>query len=258
MTSIERGLLRMLAAAWCIGIATATLAAAVPDDARESRWADEVAPQIVVGDAVWLATPHRARVLAIHATPSGSAKGAVIVVHGLGVHPDWGLIGEIRSALVDHGFVTLSIQMPVLAADAPRERYAELYAYAAERLDAAVAWLRAHGETHIGVLSHSMGASMVNAWMTAQPRIDAWVPVGMLVPYAVKPTRPVLDVVGERDYPEVLHRVPSSSGLPRDGCSGTATIGGADHFMSGRVPALIAQVTPFFERVFAGECRVSP
>ena len=101
-------------------------AAAVPDDARETRWAEEVVPQLVVGDAVWLSTPHRARVLAIYATPGVPAKGAVLVVHGAGVHPDWGLIGEIRSGLVERGFATLSVQMPVLASDAPRGEYASL------------------------------------------------------------------------------------------------------------------------------------
>ncbi len=41
--------------------------AQVPDDARELRWAEEVAPQVVVGEVVWLATPQRARVLALYA-----------------------------------------------------------------------------------------------------------------------------------------------------------------------------------------------
>jgi hypothetical protein len=37
----------------------------VPDDARELRWAEEVAPQVVVGEVLWLATPQRAKVLAL-------------------------------------------------------------------------------------------------------------------------------------------------------------------------------------------------
>ena len=39
------------------------------------------------------------------------------LVHGLGIHPDWGLIGALRSDLPDAGYTTLSVQMPVLAAD---------------------------------------------------------------------------------------------------------------------------------------------
>jgi len=143
--------------------------------------------------------------------------------------------------------------MPVLAADAPREQYAALAPYAAERLDAAVAWLHARGYAHVAVLSHSMGATMVNDWMAARPRIDAWIPVGMLVPFAARPTLPVLDVVGERDYPEALRRVPRPLTLPRDGCSGSVTIAGADHFMAGVVPRLLDRVAPFLDAVFAGK-----
>ena len=39
------------------------------DDAREDRWAQEVVPGIVVGDAVFLATSSRAKVLAILTLP---------------------------------------------------------------------------------------------------------------------------------------------------------------------------------------------
>ncbi len=52
--------------------------------------------------------------------PPGAAAGGVVVVHGLGVHPDWGLIGGLRTGLADAGYVTLSVQMPVLAATARR------------------------------------------------------------------------------------------------------------------------------------------
>jgi hypothetical protein len=234
--------------------APSATAGVVPDDARESRWADEVVPQVVVGDPVWLQTPHRARVLALYARPAGDAKGAVIVVHGLGVHPDWSLIGDIRSGLADRSFATLAVQMPVLAADAPREDYAALAPFAAERLDAALAWLHAHGHPRVAVLSHSMGATMANHWMTAAPAIDAWVPLGMLVPFARAPRVPVLDVVGENDYPEALARVPPAAALPADGCSRSVTIAGADHFMQKAVPRLLDAVTPFLDRALGGGC----
>ena len=190
MISIERSPAQALRAclALCALAAGSACAAVVPDDARESRWAQEVVPQLVVGDAVWLATPHRRRVLALYATPNGKAPGAVIVVHGAGVHPDWNLIGEIRSGLVDRGFATLSVQMPVLAADAPRDDYAALLKpYAVERLDAALDWLHQQGYAHVAVLSHSMGASMVNEWMRSKRDVDAWIAVGMLVPFARAP-----------------------------------------------------------------------
>ena len=67
------------------------------DYAREERWAQEIVPSLVVGDAVYLATPARERVLAILTVPPGAPAGGVVIVHGLGVHPDWGLIGGLRT-----------------------------------------------------------------------------------------------------------------------------------------------------------------
>ena len=55
-------------------------------------------------------------------------------MHGIGVHPDWDLINTLRSALVDHGYTTLSVQMPVLAAEASTEDYRSTFDEAAERL----------------------------------------------------------------------------------------------------------------------------
>ena len=53
----------------------AALPAAAQDYAREKRWADEVVPGLVVGDAVWLETSAGRKFLAIHA-PAGEAPGA--------------------------------------------------------------------------------------------------------------------------------------------------------------------------------------
>src|SRR5688572_33325719 len=85
------------------------------DYAREKRWADEVVPGLVVGDALYLAQKSGHKFLAIH-TPAAQARAAVIVVHGLGVHPDWALVGVLRSQLAEHGYATLSVQVRVLAA----------------------------------------------------------------------------------------------------------------------------------------------
>ena len=249
--------LAFLSALVLAGLAARVPAAIVPDDARESRWAAEVVPQVVVGDVVWLATPQRARVLALYTEPGGTAKGAVIVVHGAGVHPDWGLIGELRSRLADAGFATLSVQMPVLAADAPAEDYRTLFPIAAERLDAAVAWLRAHGAARIVVVSHSLGAAMVDAWLagSARTRVDAWVPIGMQVPFTRPPTLPVLDITAQRDAAGALEHAPlRRSQLPSDACSAAVRMPNTDHFLAGALPAAVKRIAGFLDRVLAGAC----
>ena len=132
---------------------------AQPDYAREKRWADEITPGLVVGDALYLAQKSGHKFLSIY-TEVKAARGAVILVHGVGVHPDWALIGTLRSGLPDHGYATLSVQMPVLAADARREDYVALFPDAADRLRTAAAFVKAKGYRNIAIVCHSVGARM--------------------------------------------------------------------------------------------------
>jgi dienelactone hydrolase len=231
--------------------------AATTDDAREDRWAQEVAPGIVVGDAVFLATPTRARVLAILTMPNGAPKGGVIVIHGLGVHPDYGMIGGVRTLLADAGYATLSVQMPVLAAGATRQDYRVTLPAAGERIAAAVAYLRGKGIAKIAIVSHSMGATMTDAFL-ARPdaaRIDAWVPVGMLIEFTTPPGEQVLDVIAESDLPEVASAAPlRAQRLRGDACSRAVTIAGADHYFESRQKELAAAIAPFLDRAFSERC----
>ncbi len=227
------------------------------DYEREERWAQEVVPSVVVGDVVWLATPARVKVLAILTTPTANAKGGVIVIHGLGVHPDFGMIGGVRSYLADAGYVTLSVQMPVLAAGASRGDYAAALPAAAERIGAAIAFVRAKGIAKIAIVSHSMGATMANAYL-ARPdgaKIDAWVPIGMLVDFATPPREPVQDIIAENELNEVAAAAPvRAKRLPRDACSRQVTIAGADHYFENRQKELAVAIAVFLDRVFGRSC----
>src|SRR5262245_42055788 len=129
------------------------------DYAREKRWADEIVPALVSGEAVWLEAPRTEKFLGIY-TEAKAAKGAIILAHGLGVHPDYGVIGELRARLADAGYTTLSIQMPILAADAPAARYPVLFWEADARFAAAMTFLRRKRYDRIVLLSHSMGSRM--------------------------------------------------------------------------------------------------
>lgn len=237
----------------------ADLAFCAADYAREARLAQEIVPAIVVGDAVYLTTAAQPRVLALYteATSPAIAKAAIIVVHGAGVHPDWGLINGLRSGLAEAGISTLSVQMPVLPADAPREQYATLFPEANARLAAAVAYLRARGIERIAIISHSMGASMADAYLSSPSavRLAAWVPVGMLSAFGSRPNIPVLDVIAERDFAQVLDVAPKRGAtLPRDACSKQLVIAGTDHYMENRQKELVAAIAPFLARAFAGKC----
>ena len=235
----------------------AALAAPPIDYFREGRWAQEIVPALVVGDAVYLATPARSKVLAILTEPAGKTKGGVIVLHGLGVHPDWGLNGALRTSLADAGFTTLSVQMPVLAADATRADYGVTMPEAGDRIAAAIAYLRGRRVARVAIVSHSLGATMADAYL-ARPDalpIDAWAPVGMLVAFAVPPKEPVLDVVAGNDFDEVSAAAPfRKPKLPHDGCSHDVTIAGTDHYFDNRQKELAAAIAAFLDRAFSGGC----
>ncbi len=177
--------------------ATFDVAAIAPDYAREDRIVAEIVPAIVVGDAVYLPTPRRPRVLAIFAMPEAKPVGGAVIVHGLGVHADWGLITGLRTDLSDAGIATLSVQMPVLAADASRADYAALYPEAGERIAAGIAFLRSRGIGKIAIVAHSLGAVMADRYLASSggSGVAAWVPIGMQGDFAAAPRQPVLDVI---------------------------------------------------------------
>jgi len=250
---------RTLLAAWTLAgclMAADAAADAAPDYAREQRWAAEIEPAIVVGDPVWLSTGERNRVLAIITRPVGTPQGGIVLVHGVGVHPDFGVIGALRTALAERGFVTLSVQMPVLAAGATRDDYRSLVPLAGDRIDAAVVWLRGERLTRIGVVAHSMGALMANAWLArpSHAAVDAFVALGMFGDLAPR-LPPTLDIVAERDFPDVLaHYAARSAQRGHDRCSSGAVMADTDHYLGGTTADLAGRIASFLTRSFSGGC----
>ncbi len=230
-------------------------ALAAPDYAREARWANEITPTLVVGDAVTLAQKSGHKFLALY-TEAKSARAAVIVVHGLGVHPDWALIGALRSSLPDFGYATLSVQMPVLAADAKGAEYFALFPDAADRLAAAIAYLKAKGHAKIALASHSLGANMSNHFLTAGPAhgIAAWIAIGIFPAEftdAGKLNLPILDIYGERDFPQVLQKADARAAvLTKLKGSAQIEVPGADHYFTGSESALAMRVRQFLDQKF--------
>ena len=221
------------------------------DYARERRWADEITPAILVGDPVQLALESGRKFLAIYA-PNPKAGAGVIVVHGVGVHPDWGLINPLRSQLSEQGYATLSVQMPVLDAEARGEKYPPLLPEAAERLAAAVEFLRGKGLKKLAIVSHSFGSRMANFFLNraGDARIDAWVAIGMPEEFTVPPTftAPVLDLYGEKDLPAVLDAAPRRAAAIRGiRGSGQVQVAAADHFFTGMESELVRRVRQFLD-----------
>jgi len=222
------------------------------DYAREKRWADEVVPSLVVGQAVWLEAPRTEKFLGIY-TEAKDAKRAVILAHGLGVHPDYGLIGELRARLADMGYTTLSIQMPILAADAPPARYPVLFWEADARFAAAMTYLRGKRHHKIVLLSHSMGSRMANHYVAQHPQVplSGWISLSISNGEfaALKRVKfPVYDVYAEKDSEEVLRGAQKrAAALKRIRGSSQTMVFATDHFFAKKEKELVSLIRLLLE-----------
>ncbi len=246
---MKKNLLLVPVLLWAALVSTAALAAAgVADYAREKKWADEILPGLVVGDPVYLQTPHGHRKFLALYTPADRGK-AVVVVHGLGIHPDWGLIGTLRTELADRGFATLSIQMPVLGADAKSDAYPPTFPEAAERIAEAVAFLKAKGYAQVAIVSHSMGSRMSRVYLTDKPdpAVKAWASLGIPGDDYKALRMPVLDLYGENDLPPVLATAAQRKQSLASKASRQIVVPRSDHFFSGHEAEMVAAVADFLD-----------
>jgi pimeloyl-ACP methyl ester carboxylesterase len=245
---MKKNLLRGLVAGLAALLATSAMAAdGMADYAREKKWADEVVPGLVVGDPVYLQTPRGHHKFLTLFTPAPDTDKAAIVVHGLGIHPDWGMVGTLRTELADRGFTTLSIQMPILAADARGEAYPPTFPEAAERIGEAVEFLKAKGYKHLAIVSHSMGSRMSLVYLSGKPdpAVRSWASLGISVGDYAALKMPVLDLYGDNDLPPVLANAGKRKQSFVAAGSRQVMIGRADHFFTGREGEMVEAVTDF-------------
>jgi pimeloyl-ACP methyl ester carboxylesterase len=239
------------AAALCVPLVA--FAQQQPSDyAREKRWAEQIVPTLVSGEAVWLEAPRTEKFLGIY-TDAKSGKGAIILAHGLGVHPDYGVIGDLRTRLADAGFATLSIQMPILAAEANPTRYPVLFWEADARFASAMTFLRRKRYDRIVILSHSMGSRMANHYISLHPQVPlaGWISLsissGDIGPFK-KIRFPVYDVYAENDLDAVLKGAPKRAAALKGlrGSSQTMVFG-TDHYFAKKEKDLVSLIRLLLE-----------
>ncbi|MEE9492162.1 MAG: DUF3530 family protein [Gammaproteobacteria bacterium] len=238
---------------------------AAPDYVREERLADEIVDTLLDGKAVWLKTDDR-DFLAIDTLPDEPVKGAVIILHGRGFHPDWSdAINPLRVQLPEYGWRTLSLQMPVLQKTAKYYDYLPVFKYSHQRIEAGIQYLREQGIHHVVLLAHSCGAHMALDWLAANgdTMIDAFIGVGMGATDYQQPMLtgfpldkmqvPVLDVYGADEYPAVLRMAPErkamlvAAGHP---VSRQAVIPQSDHYFSDKGDELVDIVVKWLFSLF--------
>jgi Protein of unknown function (DUF3530) len=236
--------MHILAAVFLLMMSQFTYAGA--DYVREKKWADEITPGIVVGDPVYLELKNAHKFLTLY-TEAKDAKIGLVVVHGIGIHPDWNMVGTLRAQLAEYGYTTLSIQMPVLANEAEAEAYQPLFSEAAERIAVAVDFLQAKGYKKIAIVSHSMGSAMSRMYVVNNPfKLVAWASLGIGQGYSYSGVRiPVLDMYGENDLPPVLNMVKKRA----ESLKGKVRRAKSDHFYTSHETQMVKEVKRFLDTI---------
>ncbi len=234
-----------------------------PDFAREARMADEIVDAILDGDPEWLEADGR-EFLTIY-TEADEPATAVIIMHGRGFHPDWAdTVAPLRVGLVESGYATLSMQMPVLDKEAKYYDYIPIFHHAFPRIEAGIEFLREQGYQKIVLLAHSCSVHMAMAWVRAQPErnIDAFIGLGMGAtdykqpmhqPFALDWLKvPILDLYGADDYPAVIRMAPSRKALidkAGHALSQQTMLPDADHYFTDQGDALVETVAAWLDRL---------
>lgn len=231
------------------------------DFAREKRWADQVVPALVVGEAVTLTTASGTRFLALD-TAVAKARGYVILTHGPGLHPDHGLTGELRVHLADRGYSTLSLQMPVLAADVEAgDAYRALYPDAVARIAAGIAHAQRADKRPVAIVSHAMGSGMAYAYLQATPAapVAAWVALSFYGSFDdLSGFRfPILDLYGASDYwgirgPSIMRAWKLAAAAPG---SRQLSLPDGGRFLAGGEKAVLREVAAFLDATMAAGTR---
>ncbi len=228
---------------------------------REKRMADEIVDTIFDGEATLLKTGEH-EFLSIY-TEADTADKAVIIMHGRGFHPDWvDTVQPLRIGLVDYGWNTLSIQMPVLAKEAKYYDYVPIFDEAIPRIQAAIDFLRKRGNQQIVFIAHSCSVHMSMRYLREQgdKGLLAYVGIGMGATDYEQPMAqpfplgnlvvPVLDIYGADDFPAV-HRLAAGrwqkirqAGHP---LSKQLVIADADHYFTDRGDKLVRVIGQWLE-----------
>ena len=238
-------------------------AAAEPDFDREARLADEIIDVILDGDPEWLEADGR-EFLSIYTEAEDSAA-AVLILHGRGFHPDWvDTVNPLRVGLVERGYSTLSLQMPVLAKDAKYYDYVPIFHHAHARIEAGIRFLRDNGHEKVVLLAHSCGAHMAMDWIrTDNDRsIDAFIGLGMGATDYQQPMHqafpldwiqvPVLDLYGAQEYPAVMRLAPRRKAMidkAGNARSRQVVLADANHYFTDQGDPLVSAVADWLDQL---------
>ena len=256
--------LNLLVLALLLTSALVPVAATNSDTAKERRWAEQVIDGLLDGDDVWLIDDSGHEFLGILTEGDRSSGHAVVLLHGVGVHPNWpDVIYPLRAGLLEQHITTLSLQMPILENEADPREYVLLIPEVSGRIDAALDYLDDEGYRDITLVGHSLGASMAVYYLSHSDTdaVTSLVVIGMGPGIAATGSEnlsaleqqvkvPVLDLYGSADLEHVLNSVELRATAGNRGSVPKyqqTKVNGANHFFQGHEDALVQQVVEWLE-----------
>ena len=237
------------------------------DLAKEKRWSDQIVDFLVDGEPLSLNIDGH-KFLAIY-TPESTGKpvGAVILLHGMGAHPDWPqVISPLRTSLPESGWATLSLQMPILPNGANEIDYIPLFKEVPGRIKAGIDFLYKKGIKRIVIIGHSIGATMAVNYLAnmSSPRVSALIVIGTTgsrpeservldnVISLKKIKLPVLDIYGSEDLEVVISSARGrADAIAKTGntISRQVRIKGSNHFHIGHETELLETIVTWLTKI---------
>lgn len=214
------------------------------------------------GEVVDLRAADRGFVGLFHPHMTAKRVGAVILLHGPGTHADSDeVVGPLRRQLADHGWETLSVQLPTpyrhenvadwKSADEPLRA----------RLAAAVAWFEGREQRRMAVIAVGASANPALRAIAAADVEDVTALVMISTPddFAAEAdrsalddiARPMLDIFAEHDLPAVTATAAARRLAARDRADAgyqQYRVPGADAGFRAVTPLLVTRVRAWLNR----------
>ncbi len=232
---------------------------------REARLTSEAEAGLFDGELVYLKDGERDFLSIFTESMTDETKGAVLVLHGRGNHPDWHHVaGPVRIGLAERGWTTLSLQMPVLKNGATYYDYVPMIPESFPRIEAGLRYLREQGFNWVAIVAHSCSVHMTMAWIRefGDETFNAYVGLGMgatdIHQYMAKPFPldqmqvPILDVYGSEDFNSVTSVAAARKELIEAGGntqSNQTEIAGTDHYFENYEDELIGIISEWLTEV---------
>jgi pimeloyl-ACP methyl ester carboxylesterase len=242
--------------------------------AEEQRLSEQLAGPNIQGEAQWLMAGD-VRFLAIFKKSDANEHlGGAVLLHDAGENAnDPTVIGPLRRYLAQRGWDTLALQLPRPVDPLSATDRAETTALSIARLRVALRFLRDREIKPLVLVGHGLGAEMALAYLAANPdnNVSTLVAIGLaageggeddpVIRTIANLQRPMLDLYGDRDLPEVLATAQARRGAAKrhqQAAYRQDRAAGADHYFRGLQENLLQRIASWLRRIAMAEKADSP